>query len=245
MAAARVSLLLLLALLAAAGCAPPPPGEIPPPRPAELAPGRPFTLWAPCTREEGEAFAAAARSDPAAALQGASCYALLARQGDDRDRQLADARRGRALAEAAADALPQSGAAHYLAAYLTGLEAERAPLRGLELVPVIEERARRASELTPAIDEGGPFRILGELYLRAPSFPVSIGDPEEAAHLFDLAVQIAPTAENRRGLGEALLAAGDAEAGCTVLREVAEDPKGEKEGERARELLKKGCGSAG
>jgi len=140
------------------------------------------------------------------------------RQGKDKTLRLADAVQGRKLAETAAAMLPESGLAHYLYAYLTGLEAENDTLRGLELVPVIEREATLAAKLNPVINGAGPDRMLGELYLRAPSAPLSIGDLEKAAEHYRRAIAIAPEhTDNQLGLVETLLEEGEYEEACTHL----------------------------
>lgn len=177
-----------------------------------------FPACAPCTRDEARKWAADAEKNGSSALRAAGCYAFLVKQGTDKASRLSDAKRGRQLAETGVKLLPESGQAHYLHAYLTGLEAENDALRGLELVPIIEREARVASELDPSIDHAGPDRMLGELYLRAPGMPVSIGDVEKAVLHYQQAFDIAPGyAENQLGLVEALLEAGDVKKACTHL----------------------------
>ncbi len=124
-----------------------------------------------CSRNEAVGFALKVREDPPAALEGAACYAFLTRQGKNKPEKLADAKEGRRLAEAAVKAFPENATAHYLTAYLAGLEAENDPARGLELVPVIEREALTAAHLNPNMENGGPDRMLGELYLKAPCLP--------------------------------------------------------------------------
>ncbi len=128
---------------------------------APAAPAGGIVLWEPCTREQAERWAADAERDGEAALRAASCYVTLVEAGRERSAGLGDARRGRAAAEAAVRKLPDSGLAHYLAAYLTGLVAERSPIRALGLVPAIEREAVRAADLDPGVDRGGPHRMLG------------------------------------------------------------------------------------
>ena len=124
-----------------------------------------------CSENEARGLALKGRKDPLAALEAAACYAFLARQGKSKTEKLADAKEGRKLAEIAVTAFPENATAHYLAAYLAGLEAENDPARGLELVPVIEREALTAAHLNPNMDNGGPDRMLGELYLKAPPSP--------------------------------------------------------------------------
>ncbi len=180
-----------------------------------------IVLWEPCTREQAERWEADAARDGEAALRAAICYVTLVERSGEKSAGLGDARRGRAAAETAVRKLPDSGLAHYLAAYLAGLVAERAPLRGLGLVPSIEREAARAADLDPGVDRGGPDRMLGELYLRAPGPPLSVGNPEKAVRHYRRAVAVAPAApENRVGLAEALLARDETDEACRELRTV-------------------------
>jgi hypothetical protein len=205
-----------------------------------------FRVCAPCTRNQAQTWAAAAKQDGPSALKAANCYAFLVKQGKDKVLRLADAVKGRKLAETAVTMLPKSGLAHYLYAYLTGLEAENDSLRGLELVPVIEREALLASDVNPAIDHGGPHRMLGELYLRAPAFPVSIGDSGRAVDHYRLAVDQDPEFfENRLGLAEALLAEKEPGKACFELKKIlSEMPPNSKINppwRRALGLLKRLC----
>lgn len=205
-----------------------------------------FRVCAPCTRYQAQRWASSARQDGTLAIKAANCYAFLVKQGKDKELRLADAKKGRKLAETAVTMLPRSGLAHYLYAYLTGLEAENDSLRGLELVPVIEREALLASDVNPAIDRGGPDRILGELYLQAPAFPVSIGDSARAVDHYRRAVDQDPEFfENRLGLAEALLAEEEPGKACFELKKIlSEMPPNSKINppwKRALELLKRLC----
>ena len=216
---------LIIAVLLLGGCAYAPPRlpSVPGKVTAEdtALPGGGIVLWAPCSREQAERWGAASESDGMAALKAASCFVVLIGEGGEKEVQLADARRGRKLAERAVAMVPESGLAHYLAAYLTGLEAERDPLRGLDFVPVIEREAKLAAELAPGVDHGGPDRMLGELYLRAPGFPMSVGDPDKALYHYRRSVDLAPGyLENRLGLAEALFRDEQNAKACDELTRV-------------------------
>jgi hypothetical protein len=172
-----------------------------------------------CTRAQAEEWAEGSVASRDAGLKAAACYVILARSGKDQGSRLEDARRGRVLVERALHSDRRNGLAHYLMACLRGLEAENDAVMGLRLVPMIEREALEAAHLDPRVDHGGPDRLLGELYLRAPSFPVSVGDYARAAAHFRRAVEVAPDhLENRLGLVEALLAEGDDEAACGELQ---------------------------
>ncbi len=185
-----------------------------------LPDGEETALWSPCTRDQALLWEKDAGKS-GAAFQAARCYAVLARNGKTRAIRLENALKGRKLAEAAVSRDPENGTAHYLAAYLTGLEAENDTLRGLGLAPVIERGALAAVRLSPQLDHGGPDRMLGELYLRAPGPPVSIGDLEKAlAHYKRAVVQDPDFFENRLGLAKAYLEDEDPGPACDQLHKI-------------------------
>jgi len=179
------------------------------------------SLWSLCTRNQALMWVQQSEQDPGAALRAARCYAVLARNGTSQSVRLENAVKGRNMAEAVVARDPKNPTAHYLVAYLAGLEAENQPLKGLSLVPVIEQGALEASRLNPGLDHGGPDRMLGELYLRAPDPPVSIGDLEKAILHYQRAVMQAPDfVENRLGLAEAYLEDEDHGSACDQLQRV-------------------------
>lgn len=209
-----------------------------------------FILWDSCTRDQAEQWAGAGETDGRAALKAASCYAVLAENGANTSLQLEDARHGRKLAQRVVERFPQSGLAHYLSAYLTGLEAERNPLRGLELVPVIEREALLAAGLNPGVDRGGPDRMLGELYLRAPGFPVSVGDAAKALFHYRRALARAPgDPGNHLGLVASLLAEEAVVEACEELEEllasVAVADEDRSTWDEGLKLLQRLCGMLG
>lgn len=193
-----------------------PSGRVPTPVSAPTGAVESPVLWEPCDAVQAEQLRMAAQQDAGAALRGAACYAyLVERAGGDP----AGARTGRQLAESAVAAFPANATAHYLLGYLAGLEAQHNPLRALTLVPVIEQEALAALALNPALDQGGPPRMLGDLYLRAPAFPASVGDTALAVEYFRQAVELAPDfADNRLGLIDALLAETETAEACLQLQ---------------------------
>jgi hypothetical protein len=206
------------------------------------------SLWAPCSRKDAEDLASLADKDPLKALEAASCYAFWARQENpaSKSQSLADAKAGRRLAEMAAREFPESGLAHYLIACLTGLEAERNQTKGLMLVPVVEHEALLAAKMNPFIDHGGPDRLLGELYLRAPGFPMSVGDSSKAAAHYKRALEFGPDyPENRLGLVEVLMAEEQNKLACDELNKTIGELLGEDRpnvpSKAVKELLRKLC----
>ncbi len=208
-------------------------------------------LWAPCGREQAERWDAASDRDGRAALLAAACHAyLVERGGGDRKSQIEDARRGRKAAGIAVGAFPGSGVAHYLSAYLAGLEADRVPWRGLGLVSVIENEALMAAERNPRLDHAGPDRMLGELYLRAPSYPISVGNRGKALSHYRRAVTLDPDfIGNRLGLAEALAENDHRAEACDELSRLPREmPPGAEERpawEKAYSLRDRLCAPAG
>jgi hypothetical protein len=205
-------------------------------------------LWDYCSEAELEELESMAEQEGLKAMKAANCYAgLIVRNPESsKSEGLATVQAGRKYAEIALRAFPESGLAHYLMAHLTAYEAERNPTRGLQLVPIIEKEAIMAASLNPAIDHGGPDRMLGELYLRAPGFPMSVGDSERSVAHFHKAVTYDPSyPENRLGLVEALMALEENGEACTELSTVIaglmrrDQPKAFSQ--TALNLLKKVC----
>jgi len=211
----------------------------------ETVVGEAPSLWSPCTPNQARMWEQ--KSEPDGAFQAARCYAVLARNGKTPSERLTNAVKGRKLAEKAVAQDPENGAAAYLAAYLAGLEAENNSLKGLALVPAIERGALAASGLNPALDHGGPDRMLGELYLRAPEPPVSIGDLDKAIFYYRRAVLQDPDfVENRLGLAEAYLEDEDPGAACEQLQRIlTRMPSGPGWGhtlKKTTDLMKRVCG---
>ncbi len=215
---ARVSVSLMLVVLLAGACA----GMGGAPAPSAWTEGAcGLPELASCEPEQAEVWAA--QEGLAPRLRAAGCYARLAEDAEDPGQGLAWAQAGWELSRAAAQMAPANATARYLAAYLAGLVAERKPMQGLALVPVIQEHAQAAVELDPEIDQAGPHRILGELLLQAPGFPVSVGDPFGAVQHFRLAVRLAPNnVDNRLGLVASLLETDQDAKACRELAPVLE-----------------------
>lgn len=176
-------------------------------------------LWQECSRDQAKKYGQA-KDDGKSLFKAASCFATFVENGSNGKVQLEDAQHGRDLVEMAVKKYPTSGAAHYMLAYLTALIAEHDPLRGLQLVPDIEAQAKLAASLNPDVDRGGADRLLGELYLRAPEFPVSVGDSSKAVIHYRRAYTLAPDfPENLFGLVEALLSDEEGGEACRQLKD--------------------------
>lgn len=147
--------------------------------------------------------------------------ALLASQlTDDTGEKATYARSGLAAAKAAArdPAVSAEEAAYYHGVHFgLMLQAEGMTAVGRlpELVALFEKAAA-----SPSLDWGGPHRALGMLYLRAPAWPTSVGDLEQALENFETVTRAHPKFPlNQIGYAEALLEDGRVdEAGACLAR---------------------------
>lgn len=104
---------------------------------------------------------------------------------------LALAQEGRADAETALAADGDQVGPVFLTGALLGQELLHGNSPGLVKMRRIEEHFERALSLDPSYDQGAPYRALGTLLVKAPPWPVGVGDDErglelleEGAHLF-------------------------------------------------------------
>ncbi|NOZ94800.1 MAG: hypothetical protein GXP47_08700 [Acidobacteria bacterium] len=119
----------------------------------------------------------------------------------------------------------------YRLALALGQQARERPSTGLDGVRRMVKLLRGLTKEAPALDHGGPERVLALVLLRAPGWPAGPGDPEEGLEQARRAVALAPEdARNRMVLAEALLADGQKRAARKAL-------------ERARELARKAAAS--
>ena len=73
----------------------------------------------------------------------------------------------------------------------------------VRLVKSMVKPARRAAAINAKYDDAGPLRFLGKVYLSAPAWPVSVGNPDKAIEMLERAVRLAPVPLNRIFLGQA------------------------------------------
>ena len=84
------------------------------------------------------------------------------------------------------------GAVHYYLAANLGLVVRGDAARALESLPRLEAEITRSVELDSGLDDGGPLRLLGMLYLKAPPWPTGIGDGDKALQLLRQAAERYP-----------------------------------------------------
>lgn len=108
----------------------------------------------------------------------------LAERSADRARRESFADEGVRLAQTALDrGTGEQGEVHYYLAVNLGLSVRDDPLRAAESLSRLEQELQVALRLSPDLDSGGPTRILGALYLKAPPWPAGIGDADRALEL--------------------------------------------------------------
>ncbi|MSP62538.1 MAG: hypothetical protein EXR72_19840 [Myxococcales bacterium] len=81
---------------------------------------------------------------------------------------------------------------YYYHAVCLGLLASTRRFGALELIPEVMKNGKSAVELGEKFDHGGPHRLLGATYTKAPSWPASVGDVEEGCEHLQRAVAIDP-----------------------------------------------------
>ena len=98
-----------------------------------------------------------------------------------------------------------SAAGFYYGALCMGARAQTRSLEAIGLLPQMVAAARTALALDPTVVHAGPHRLLGGIFLRAPAWPTSVGDIDEALTQLDKAAALAPDwPENHLLLAEAL-----------------------------------------
>jgi tetratricopeptide (TPR) repeat protein len=133
--------------------------------------------------------------DPAArrtALGSRICLHLAEREANQKNREKLAAE-GVGFAEAAlAQGGSSDGAVHYYLAANLGLAVREHPTQAMGNLGRLESEMKQAVALNPNIDDGGPLRLLGTLYLKAPAWPNGIGDRDKALELLEKAVKEHP-----------------------------------------------------
>lgn len=169
----------------------------------------------------------------------ARAYAALSEP--DGDQRATTVPAGQQAAKRAIELAGDRAEGHY---YLAQLQGFSALLQKGETRPLLQsfvsegEAAIKADE---TFDAGGPLRILGVLYARAPKEPVSVGDPEKAVQYMKRAVAVsADYPPNQFFLAEAYVADerySEAEAALATARKLLADSKWDARRASWRELL--------
>jgi len=87
---------------------------------------------------------------------------------------------------------------------------EKGIMQSLALITPLKNAAERAAEIDANYFYGGPYRVLGRLYHKAPGFPFSIGSTKKAIECLERAVELGPKFYlNRLFLAEAYISNRD------------------------------------
>lgn len=120
------------------------------------------------------------------------CLHLAEREASQERREKL-ASEGVSLADAAlAQGGGDDGAVHYYLAANLGLAVRDHITLAIENLSRLESAMKQALVLSSDIDSGGPLRLLGGLYLKAPAWPQGIGDLDKALELLERAVEEHP-----------------------------------------------------
>ncbi len=144
------------------------------------------------------------RADGPAAWRAARALYLASVEGDPSDLDRTAARCMVAAQLSLAHDL--SAESPYFAALCYGLRAQTRSRSAVGLVQKMVELGESALSRDPMIQNAGPHRLLGGVYLRAPAWPTSVGDLDSALDHLASAVELSPEwPENHLLLAEALL----------------------------------------
>lgn len=152
-------------------------------------------------------------------LTDAAHFAIWAANHTDDDARQSDlAEQAITLCNTAIQADSNRVEGYFYRAVAIGLFAEENKLKGRSAMSDIREDARRAIALDATFSHGGPYRVLGTLYLRAPGPPTGIGSVRRALRYLKQAHEVAPTyPENILRLAEAYLEADSPEDAAALL----------------------------
>jgi len=116
-------------------------------------------------------------------LGARTCF-LLADASTDSDRRHLLASEGVRWAEIALNLGAWiDGSIHYYLAVNLGMAVQDTIVVAIKNLDRLESELKTALHYAPGVDQGGPSRVLGMLYLQAPPWPKGIGDGEKAVRM--------------------------------------------------------------
>lgn len=102
---------------------------------------------------------------------------------------------------------------------------EKGIMQSLALINPVREAAEKALESDAKYFYGGPYRVLGRLYHKAPGFPFSIGNTKKAIEYLEKAVERGPKFFlNRLFLAEAYISNRDKDKAREQLKWILDAP---------------------
>lgn len=117
-------------------------------------------------------------------------YADLCGDSSDDAKIATLAQEGVAAGRKAVALAPDQVEGHYYLAAVLGYQAKTQKGESKDIVNELLREAERADQIDPKYDHGGPARVLGAIYTRAPAPPISVGDPDKAVKQLQRAVQL-------------------------------------------------------
>jgi tetratricopeptide (TPR) repeat protein len=69
---------------------------------------------------------------------------------------------------------------------------EKGIMKSLSLISPIKDLSEKCIEIDESYFYGGPWRVLGRLYNKAPGFPISIGNNKKSLECFEKALEFGP-----------------------------------------------------
>lgn len=126
------------------------------------------------------------------ALGSRLCLQLAERDTNQENREMFAAEGVEFAETALALGAHNDGAVHYYLAANLGLAIREHVTLAMQNLDRLEAEMKQAVALNPDIDDGGPLRLLGALYLKAPAWPNGIGDLDKALELLTKAVEEYP-----------------------------------------------------
>jgi len=117
---------------------------------------------------------------------------------------------------------PAAAECDYRLAIALGQQAREKMSTGRDAMNRMVDLLHRAIAAAPALDDGGPHRVLALVLLRAPGWPAGPGDADEGLAEAKKAIALAPqSAANQLVLAEALVAAGEDDAARVAYQKAA------------------------
>lgn len=126
------------------------------------------------------------------ALQGARICAELSTRSTDADRMERFAHECVRWARAAAAHAEGKGLARYWEGLCLGNAVRHSPLKAMKNLSSLERTLSEAMDADPDQDDGGPLRVLGMLYVKAPAWPQGVGDVDRGMELIAEAAERHP-----------------------------------------------------
>lgn len=126
------------------------------------------------------------------AIQGARICAELSTRASDADRMERFAHECVRWARTAAAHAEGKGSARYWEGVCLGNAVRHSPLKAMKNLSSLEHTLSEALEADPDQDDGGPLRVLGMLYVKAPAWPQGIGDVDRGMELISEAAERYP-----------------------------------------------------